>query len=186
MGATPITSTTDNPTGADLLLTDLAEAIMVVATVAPSAASAVLDGASVQLTSGFEDWRITRNAIAVLAYIGANVMVMINTDDEPPATSQVLAGSVAVQSLAEEYAKALGADAVESITDPVEGIEVQIVLGRSFADAQAGTEQTPLESVPSRDTVDENLATTTPDSAASTDGSDEPSADESSESTVES
>ena len=47
LGGTPITSPTENPTGADLLQTDLAEAIMVVATVAPSAASAVLDGASV-------------------------------------------------------------------------------------------------------------------------------------------
>jgi hypothetical protein len=189
MGVTPITSPIDNPTGSDLLQVDLAEAIMVVATVAPSAASAVLDGASVQLTSGFGDWRVTRNAIAVLAYIGANVMVVINTDEEPPAMSEVLSGSDAVQSLAEEYAKALGADAVEPVTDPVEGIEVQIVLGRSFADAQEGAEQTPLESVPSRDTVDENLATTAPDSSESSESTEEPeapSAEESSGSTVES
>lgn len=161
MAATPITSATENPTGADLLQTDLAEAIMVVATVAPSAASAVLDGASVQLTSGFTDWHVTRNAIGLLAYVGANVMVVITTDDAPPATSEVLAGSTAVQALAEEYAAALGAGTVGVVTDPVEGIEVQIVLGQSFADAQAGVEQTPLESVPSRDTIDENLVPTT-------------------------
>lgn len=161
MAATPITSATENPTGADLLQTDLAEAIMVVATVAPSAASAVLDGASVQLTTGFTDWHVTRNAIGLLAYVGANVMVVITTDDAPPATSEVLAGSAAVQSLAEEYAAALGAGPVGTVTDPVEGIEVQIVLGQSFADAQAGVEQTPLESVPSRDTIDENLVPTT-------------------------
>jgi hypothetical protein len=168
MGVSPITSASANPTGADLLQVDLAEAIMVVATVAPSAASAVLDGASVQLTSGFSDWHVTRNAIAVLAYIGANVMIVINTDEAPPATSQVLAGSAAVQSLAEEYATALEAGPVEPVTDPVEGVEVQIVLGQSFADAQAGAEQTPLESVPSRDTVDQNLATTTPSTDDST------------------
>jgi hypothetical protein len=168
MGATPITSSTTNPTGADLLQVDLAEAIMVVATVAPSAASAVLDGASVQLTSGFGDWHVTRNAIALLAYIGANVMVVINTDEEPPETSTVLAGSAAVQSLAQEYADALEAGPVEPVTEPVEGIEVQIVLGQSFADAQDGAEQTPLESVPSRDTIDENLETTAPSADDST------------------
>jgi hypothetical protein len=179
MGATPITSPTDNPTGADLLQIDLAEVIMVVATVAPSAASAVLDGASVQLTSGFGDWHVTRNAIALLAYIGANVMVVLNTDQEPPATSQVLAGTDAVQTLAEEYAKALDGAEVEPVTDPVEGIEVQIVLGKSFAEAQEGAAQTPLESVPSRDTVDENLATTAPEASIA-------STQDSSGSTVES
>jgi hypothetical protein len=64
---------------------------------------------------------------------------------------------------------------VKPVTDPVEGIEVQIVLGKSFAEAQEGAAQTPLESVPSRDTVDENLATTAPEaSIASTQDSSGP------------
>ena len=102
---------------------------------------------------------MTRDAVAMLAYIGANVMVIINTTDAPPATSEVLAGSASVQPLAEEYAKALGADTVGTITAPVAGIEVQIVLGESFASAlEASGTQPRLDSVPSpRDTVDENL-----------------------------
>jgi hypothetical protein len=162
LGASLISSATDNPTGADLLQVDLAESIMVVATVAPSAVSAVLDGASIQLTTGFSDWHITREAVAVLVYIGANVMVVINTTEPPPAQTEVFAASVSVQAFAEAYSKALAGGAVEAVQNPVEGIEVQIVLGQSFADAQAASgPSATLASVPSSDTdVDANIDTT--------------------------
>ena len=75
LSATPA-SATDNPTGEDLLNVDLAEAVMVMATIAPSAVSAVLQGASVQIDSAFTDWRVTRAAVAVLIYIGANVLLV--------------------------------------------------------------------------------------------------------------
>ena len=162
MGATPITDPAQNPDGADLLQIDLAESIMVVATVAPSAASAVLDGASVQLTTGFTDWTVTRDAVALLAYNGANVMVVINTTEPPPATTEVLIASESSRALAEVYAEALGVETVGVSTAPVEGIEVQITLGQDFADQRASGATPTLESIPSpRDTVDKNEATTT-------------------------
>ncbi len=161
MGATPLTSAAENPTGADLLQVDLAETIMVVATVAPSAASAVLDGGSIALTSGFSDWTVTRDAVALLAYNGANVMVIINTSDAPPAETVVLAATEAARPLAELYAEALGVDTVGTVTEPVEGIDVQITLGQDFADQRTSASTPTLESVPSpRTTIDENDVTT--------------------------
>lgn len=157
MGATPITSTTENPAGVDLLQVDLAESIMVVATVAPSAASAVLDGASIELISGFDDWTITRDAVALLAFTGANVMVIINSTDPPPAHSEVLTATEAARSLAEVYAEVLGVDTVGTVSEQVQGIEVQITLGQDFADQRASNSAPTLDSIPSpRDTIDKN------------------------------
>lgn len=148
--ATPA-SATDNPTGEDLLNVDLAEAVMVMATIAPSAVSAVLQGASVQIDSAFTDWRVTRAAVAVLIYIGANVLLVRQEEGTPPAETQVSSTNAASSSLASEYSKALSGGDVKSVEVPVEGIEVQIVLGQSFADLQSNSTESTLLTVPAND-----------------------------------
>jgi hypothetical protein len=150
LSATPATAT-DNPAGEDLLNVDLAEAVMVMATIAPSAVSAVLEGASVQIDSAFTDWRVTRAAVAVLIYIGANVLLVRQEAGTPPAETEVSSTNAASSSLAAEYSKALAGGDVRSVEVPVEGIEIQIVLGQSFADLQSDSTESTLLTVPAND-----------------------------------
>jgi hypothetical protein len=121
-----------NPEGLDLYGYDYGEIVMVLASVAPSAMVAVLPSLSLQVDSSYPDSETLRQAVFRLLYMGANVLLVRNTTEPPPAVTTIYYSDEMDRGIAEPLTILLDEVQWERATERVAGIDIRIVLGESF------------------------------------------------------
>ena len=121
-----------NPEGLDLYGYDYGEIVMVLASVAPSAMVAVLPSLSLQVDSSYPDSETLRQAVFRLLYMGANVLLVRNTTEPPPAVTTIYYSDEMDRGIAEPLTILLDDVQWERATERVAGIDLRVVLGESF------------------------------------------------------
>ena len=121
-----------NPDDVDVYGYDLGEIVMVLATVAPSSMVAVFPTITVQVDSPFPESETVRQAVYRLLYMGANVMLVRNVSSVPPEVTTIRYSDEMDRGIAEPLTILLDEIDWEKATDRVAGIDLQIILGRSF------------------------------------------------------
>jgi hypothetical protein len=131
----------DNPNGLDLYLTDKAEILLVMASVAPSAVSASNPGLSVQIDSPFGDSNITKQAVALIAYVGGNVIIVREVDQPIGPVTVAYFADASDADDAVLFSNLIGEIEMQQVDQRVEGVDVQLVLGQSFVDFLGSAQQ---------------------------------------------
>ena len=121
-----------NPEGLDLYGYDYGEIVMVLASVAPSAMVAVLPSLSLQVDSSYPDSETLRQAVFRLLYMGANVLLVRNTTEPPPAVTTIYYSDEMDRGIAEPLTILLDEVQWERATERVAGVDMRVVLGESF------------------------------------------------------
>lgn len=131
---TPMDDYDSNPEGLDVYEYDAGEAVMVMASMAPSAMVAVFPTLNVQVDSPYADVEVSRQASLRLLYMATNVMLMRQVTDPPPPVTIVRYSDEMDKTIAESLSLMLGELVFERATEGVEGIDIQIILGDSFVE----------------------------------------------------
>ena len=108
ISGTLLTDAARNPNNADLYELDGGEAIMVMASVAPSAIALVSNSIAVMIDSPFDDPQLVRQAVLRLAYVGANVVVVRTIDAAPVKETQVFYSDDAIRNDVQGYTTLMG------------------------------------------------------------------------------
>lgn len=153
-----------NPEGLDVYEYDAGEAVMVMASMAPSAMVAVFPTLNVHVDSPYADIEVSRQASLRLLYMATNVMLMRQVTDPPPPVTIVRYSDEMDKTIAESLSLMLGELVFERATEGVEGIDIQIILGDSFVEFM----KTGAKPDPNIDPQDLISASTTTSPAAST------------------
>lgn len=132
LSAELITDPARNPSGLDLYALDGAEVIMVMASVIPSAVSISSNNVTFLVDSPFEDVSVTREAVLRLAYLGANVVLVRESIDEPQAKTVVYFNEDLVRAGLEEYPTYLGPIEFSRTDEVIDRVDARIVLGQDF------------------------------------------------------
>jgi len=132
LSATLLTDAARNPNNADLYELDGGEAIMVMASVAPSAIALVSNSIAVMIDSPFDDPQVVRQAVLRLAYVGANVVVVRTIDSPPLKETQVFYSDDAIRNDVQGYTTLMGELQFNSTSEVIEGVNARIVLGEDF------------------------------------------------------
>lgn len=132
---TPVLTSEANPNGLDLYDVDRSEVVLVMASVAPSAVVAANPSVAVQVDSSF-DFPVTKRAVGSLLFVGANVLLVRQVDDPPPAATQLRTSVRLSPQDIEAFETLFGVIEVSEAQQRVEGIDVQIRLGTAFAAAE--------------------------------------------------
>jgi hypothetical protein len=151
--ADPILNNEDNPGGLDLYETDKAEIIMIMASIAPSNVSAIFPSISFQVDSTFGDSSVTQEAVLRLIYQGANVLLVRELDGGVPQKTVLYYSEDVDRQEAELFTELFGPVEYALAVEPVEGIDVQIVLGQDFVDFLAGEPTIPSTTADPEETV---------------------------------
>ena len=130
--ATLITDAQRNPANADLYEIDGGEALMVMASVVPSALSLVSDNIAVMVDVPFSNTNIAKEAVTRLAYLGANVMLVRQIPDTPAEKTVVFYSDELARTEAEAYSTLLGTLQFEKAPQSIAGVNLQVVLGNDF------------------------------------------------------
>lgn len=139
----------DNPVGLDLYALDHNEVLLLMASVAPSSLSGVNGGFAVQIDSPFNDINVSHAMVERLTYLGIGV-ALVREVAEPPAKETVFRYSdiAAIDGFQASLESVLGSLKYSTITQPVEGIGAQIVLGQDFVDFIAASPTLPATTIP--------------------------------------
>ena len=132
ISGTLLTDAARNPNNADLYELDGGEAIMVMASVAPSAIALVSNSIAVMIDSPFDDPQLVRQAVLRLAYVGANVVVVRTIDAAPVKETQVFYSDDAIRNDVQGYTTLMGEMKFNSTSEVIEGVNARIVLGEDF------------------------------------------------------
>lgn len=132
--ATAIIDPVRNPDGIDLLAADMTAARLLAARVLPGAVSPANDNLRIRLVNSLGDPRLTYRAVGRLAYVGANVVIVSEPDQEAPARTIIEHSDPADAEEAAFYAPVVGGAEVRPSEQRIDGIDVTIVLGESFRD----------------------------------------------------
>lgn len=132
LSATPMDGFDTNPEGLDVYEYDAGEAVMVMASMAPSAMVGVFPTLNVHVDSPYPDIEVSRQASLRLLYMATNVMLMRQVTDAPPPVTVVRYSDDMDKAIAESLSLMLGDLVFERAVEGVEGIDIQIVLGDSF------------------------------------------------------
>jgi hypothetical protein len=93
---------------------------------------AVLPSLSLQVDSSYPDSETLRQAVFRLLYMGANVLLVRNTTEPPPAVTTIYYSDEMDRGIAEPLTILLDEVQWERATERVAGIDIRIVLGESF------------------------------------------------------
>jgi hypothetical protein len=134
MGVWQLTGTRiDDAEGRTLIRLDVGELMYVVATVMPDAVSPPEITIRMQVLSPLGDPQITMDAVARLAYAGANIVLVREVDLKPVPTDSV------VEYLTEEdrldatlYEQVLGTVDYRKASERIDGIDVTVILGSDY------------------------------------------------------
>jgi hypothetical protein len=132
LSGTLLTDAARNPNNADLYELDGGEAIMVMASVAPSAIALVSNSIAVMIDTPFDDPQLVRQAVLRLAYVGANVVVVRTVDAAPLKETQVFYSDDAIRNDVQGYTTLMGEMQFTSTEEVIEGVNARIVLGEDF------------------------------------------------------
>jgi hypothetical protein len=130
-GVTPVTTDDAVADAPDLYRLDIGEVVLVFASVAPSSVVAANPSVSVQLDSAF-DFDVTRAAVTRLLFVGANVLLVRQIEGPPGAVTEVRSVVRLDAQQTGALTRMLGPIEVVDQDEPVEGIEVQVILGTDF------------------------------------------------------
>lgn len=142
-------SAVDNPLGLDIYALDRSEVLLLMASVAPSSLSGVNGGFAVQIDSPFSDVNISHAIVERLTYLGIGV-ALVREVAGPPAQETMFRYSdfAAIDGFQTSLESVLGPLKYGSITQAVEGVSAQIVLGQDFADFIAASPTLPSTTIP--------------------------------------
>jgi hypothetical protein len=139
LAAAPILDTNANPDRTDLYSIDRAEAVMVFASVAPSAMSGSNLPISVMVDSPFNDPLVSRAAVAALLDAGVGVGVMREVSAEESSATIIESDAELAGVLADLLAKSFGTLETRSRPVRIVGVDATIILGADFvASVRAG------------------------------------------------
>jgi hypothetical protein len=126
----------DASDGRTLIRLDLGELMYVVATVMPDAVSPPEITIRMQVLSPLGDPSVTMDAVARLAYAGANIVLVREVDLRPvPARSVVEYLTEDERLDAQNYETVLGEVDYRPATERIDGIDVTVILGSDYRPA---------------------------------------------------
>ena len=134
-GATLMNDAVRNPSALDMYSLDGGEVLTVMASVAPSAMRITSTNISVMIDLPFASMSYAREAVTRLAFMGANVVLLRQTDDPPTVRSVVYYNDAIARAEAEGYVGLLGPLEFVESKDVIDGVNLRIVLGNDFAAA---------------------------------------------------
>ena len=134
-GATLMNDATRNPAALDMYSLDGGEVLTVMASVAPSAMRITSTNISVMIDLPFAIMSYAREAVTRLAFMGANVVLLRQTDDPPTVRSIVYYNDAIAHAEAEGYVGLLGPLEFVESKEVIDGVNLRIVLGNDFAAA---------------------------------------------------
>jgi len=132
LSGTLITDAQRNPSNVDLYEIDGGEALMVMASVMPSALSLASDAISVMVDVPFASTTVAREAVTRLAYLGANVMLVRETTATPAEHTVVYYTDEIARTEGEAYSATLGTLEFKKAPQTIAGVNLQVVLGNNF------------------------------------------------------
>ena len=132
LSGTLITDAQRNPSNVDLYEIDGGEALMVMASVMPSALSLASDAISVMVDVPFASTTVAREAVTRLAYLGANVMLVRETTATPAEHTVVYYTDEIARTEGEAYSATLGTLEFKKAPQTIAGVNLQVVLGNDF------------------------------------------------------
>jgi hypothetical protein len=132
LSATLVTDAKRNPSNVDLYELDGGEALMVMASVVPSALSLASDAISVMVDVPFTSTSIAREAVTRLAYLGANVILVRQITDTPAERTVVYYSDELAKTEGEAYSSTLGTLEFKQAPQTISGVNLQVVLGNDF------------------------------------------------------
>ena len=133
--ATLMNDAVRNPSALDMYSLDGGEVLTVMASVAPSAMRITSTNISVMIDLPFASMSYAREAVTRLAFMGANVVLLRQTDDPPTVRSVVYYNDAIARAEAEGYVGLLGPLEFVESKDVIDGVNLRIVLGNDFAAA---------------------------------------------------
>jgi hypothetical protein len=123
----------DASDGRTLIRLDLGELMYVVATVMPDAVSPPEITIRMQVLSPLGDPSVTMDAVARLAYAGANIVLVREVDLRPAPSRSVMEYLTEDDRLdAENYETVLGDVEYRAATERIDGIDVTVILGSDY------------------------------------------------------
>lgn len=134
-GSTLMNDATRNPAALDMYSLDGGEVLTVMASVAPSALRITSTNISVMIDLPFASMSYAREAVTRLAFMGANVVLLRQTDDPPTVRSIVYYNDAIARAEAESYIGLLGPLEFVESKEVIDGVNLRIVLGNDFAAA---------------------------------------------------
>lgn len=132
LSGTLVTEAQNNPLRTDMYDLDGGEVLVVVATVAPSAVTPANASLSFLIDTPYADARIVRQAAMRIAYIGGNVVIVRHVGGTPGAKTVVKYDDDGVRDEMSAFTTLFGPLQFVQISDRVEGVDAQIVLGDDF------------------------------------------------------
>jgi hypothetical protein len=138
-----------NPRGVDVVVPDRAEVLLVVGQIAPARVAAPNPSLTFRVESGFPDDElepldvndadVAMIAIGRLLFVQANVVSVDTSGDEPPDVTRAYVADASVSDVVEQsYPLVFGEMEVLPAEYRIAGVDVIVVLGRSFLDEMTG------------------------------------------------
>jgi anionic cell wall polymer biosynthesis LytR-Cps2A-Psr (LCP) family protein len=147
--ATAVTNSELNPFGVDMYQLDVAEVTMIMASVAPTSitGTGVAGQLSVQIDSPFNNAVVSREIVRRLLAKGLNVALVREVPGPPPDVTQVLYVDQNVLGGVEDLVSYIGEVTGARTSERAQGIDVQIVIGATFAVFLEGNPPIPTTTV---------------------------------------
>jgi anionic cell wall polymer biosynthesis LytR-Cps2A-Psr (LCP) family protein len=147
--ATAVTNYELNPFGVDMYQLDVAEVTMIMASVAPTSitGTGVAGQLSVQIDSPFNNAVVSREIVRRLLAKGLNVALVREVPGPPPDVTQVLYVDQNVLGGVEDLVSYIGEVTAARTSERAQGIDVQIVVGATFAVFLEGNPPIPTTTV---------------------------------------
>ena len=147
--ATAVTNSELNPFGVDMYQLDAAEVTMIMASVAPTSitGTGVAGQLSVQIDSPFNNPVVSREIVRRLLAKGLNVALVREVPGPPPDVTQILYVDQNVLGGVEDLVSYIGEVTAARTSERAQGIDVQIVIGATFAVFLEGNPPIPTTTV---------------------------------------
>lgn len=130
--ATRITDAQRNPNATDMYAVDGGEALMVMASVAPSALRLLSNNLAVMIDVPFNNSTYAQEAVTRIAYAGANVVLVRQITDEPVEKTIAYVNDSIARAEVENYVGLIGPIEFVETLERIDGVNVRIVLGNEF------------------------------------------------------
>ena len=147
--ATAVANSELNPFGVDMYQLDVAEVTMIMASVAPTSitGTGVAGQLSVQIDSPFNNPVVSREIVRRLLAKGLNVALVREVPGPPPDVTQILYVDQNVLGGVEDLVSYIGEVTAARTSERAQGIDVQIVIGATFAVFLEGNPPIPTTTV---------------------------------------
>ena len=146
--ATAVTLGTENPNGLDMFSLDPSEVTMIMSSVAPTSVtgSGVAGALAVQIDSPFNDPAVSREIVRRLVAIGFDVALVREVPGPPQETTELryVDSNVLTDIGLKDF---IGDFETAQIRERAQGIDLQIVLGKSFVAFSKDNQDLPATTV---------------------------------------